>query len=113
MKVIKVRVYLTKEQAYFLNGQFATVPMVYNKALAIISNRYKKHKQSVSIFALKKLLPIAKRSRKYYWLKEYDSITLQQAVINLEKAFIILIQEQDVYVDANKCYRRDLYDHIL
>ena len=94
MKAIKVRIYPTKEQACFLNGQFGAVPMVYNKALAIISNRYKKYKQSVSFFTLKKLLPIAKRSRKYYWLKEYDSIALQQAVLNLDKGLKRLFKKQ-------------------
>ncbi|NVF54358.1 transposase, partial [Escherichia coli] len=29
----------------------------------------------------------AKKSRRYGWLKEYDSIALQQAVINLDVAF--------------------------
>ncbi|WP_311751030.1 RNA-guided endonuclease TnpB family protein, partial [Proteus columbae] len=36
---------------------------------------------------LKPLLAVAKKSRKYAWLKTYDSIALQQAVINLDVAF--------------------------
>ncbi len=36
---------------------------------------------------LKPLLAVAKQSRKYAWLREYDSIALQQAVINLHSAF--------------------------
>uniref|UniRef100_UPI000B0D2128 RNA-guided endonuclease InsQ/TnpB family protein n=2 Tax=unclassified Shigella TaxID=2629414 RepID=UPI000B0D2128 len=36
---------------------------------------------------LKPLLAVAKKSRRYGWLKEYDSIALQQAVINLDVAF--------------------------
>ncbi|MCG8612331.1 MAG: hypothetical protein MI864_17565, partial [Pseudomonadales bacterium] len=30
---------------------------------------------------------MAKKSRKYHWLKEFDSIALQQACINLDKTF--------------------------
>ncbi|PQQ33281.1 transposase, partial [Photorhabdus luminescens] len=36
---------------------------------------------------LKPLLAVAKKSRKYAWLKAYDAIALQQAVINLNTAF--------------------------
>ncbi len=36
---------------------------------------------------LKPLLAVTKKSRKYAWLKEYDAIALQQAVINLNPAF--------------------------
>ena len=36
---------------------------------------------------IKPLLAVAKKSRKYQWLKEYDSIALQQSVINLHQAF--------------------------
>ena len=36
---------------------------------------------------IKPLLAIAKKSRKYNWLKQYDSIALQQSVINIHRAF--------------------------
>ena len=36
---------------------------------------------------IKKLLPIAKKSRKYGWLADYDSIALQESVRNLHTAF--------------------------
>jgi putative transposase len=87
MKSIKVRIYPNKEQIHFLNGQFGAVRMIYNKGIAIISNRYKKHNERVSAFTLKKLLPIAKKSRKYHWLKLYDSLALQESLRNLDKAF--------------------------
>lgn len=37
---------------------------------------------------LKPLLTLGKRSRKYGWLKQYDSIALPQAIINLDTAFL-------------------------
>ncbi|WP_242529992.1 transposase [Marinobacterium georgiense] len=33
------------------------------------------------------MLAVAKKSRKYHWLKDFDSMALQQAVINLDTAF--------------------------
>ena len=39
------------------------------------------------IHDLKKLLPIAKKSKKYCWLAEYDSMALQESLRHLKKAF--------------------------
>lgn len=87
-KAIKVRLYPTTEQADLLNRQFGSVRFVYNTGLRIMSHRYKRRGQSLSAkHDIKKLLPVAKKSRKYSWLKEADSIALQQACINLDQAF--------------------------
>ena len=88
LKATKVRIYPTTEQADFLNQQFGAVRFVYNKSLAVISHAYKRHGLSMSAKKdIKPLLAVAKRSRKYNWLKQYDSIALQQACINLDRAF--------------------------
>ncbi len=48
---------------------------------------YWRHGVSLSVKRdLKPLLAVAKKSRRYSWLKEYDPLALQQAVINLDKA---------------------------
>lgn len=88
LKATKVRIYPTAEQTAFLSQQFGAVRFVYNKALHIISHQYKHH--GVSLKAkkdIKPLLAVAKRSRKYAWLKQFDSIALQQSCINLDRAF--------------------------
>ncbi|AMO57726.1 IS200/IS605 family transposase [Endozoicomonas montiporae CL-33] len=88
LKATKVRIYPTPEQTDFLNRQFGAVRMVWNKALAIKTHYYKVREQNLSPRKdLKPLLVTAKKSRKYSWLKEADSIALQQSVINLDKAF--------------------------
>ncbi|RUO21300.1 RNA-guided endonuclease InsQ/TnpB family protein, partial [Aliidiomarina haloalkalitolerans] len=87
-KAIKVRIYPTPEQAEFLNRQFGSVRFAYNKALHVISSQYKRHGLKLNAKKdLKPLLSVAKKSRKYHWLKDFDSIALQQACINLDKAF--------------------------
>lgn len=89
MKAIKVRIYPTHEQVDFLNRQFGAVRMVYNKGIAIMQNRYKRHSERLRPRReLKALLKPAKSSRRYSWLSEYDSTSLQQSLINLDKAFI-------------------------
>lgn len=88
LKATKIRIYPTIEQAEFLNRQFGTVRFVYNTGLRIMSHRYQRHGQSLSAkHDIKKLLPVAKKSRKYGWLKDADSIALQQACLNLDHAF--------------------------
>lgn len=87
LKATKVRVYPTPEQADFLNRQFGATRFVYNKALHIISSQYKRHGLKLKAKKdLKPFLAVAKKSRKYYWLKDFDSIALQQACIHLDKA---------------------------
>jgi len=88
LKATKVRIYPTPEQAAFLNAQFGAVRFAYNKALHIISTQYKRHGTKLRAKKdLKPLLAVAKKSRKYHWLKDYDSMALQQACINLDRAF--------------------------
>ena len=84
----KIRIYPTQEQAEFLIAQFGAVRFAYNKALHLKSHMYRKHGVTLNPKKdIKPLLAVAKKSRKYQWLKEYDSIALQQSVINLHQAF--------------------------
>ena len=103
LKAIKVRIYPTKEQEGFLNRQFGATRFVYNKSLAIIKHQYKKHNKSLYAKRdIKPLLPKAKKSRKYNWIKEYDSIALQQACINLNKAFSSFFKKKSGYPNFKK-----------
>lgn len=88
LKATKVRIYPTLEQAEFLNRQFGATRFVYNKALHIIGSQYRRH--GLKLAAKKDLKPlpaVAKKSRAYPWLSGFDSITLQQVCLNLDKAF--------------------------
>jgi putative transposase len=84
----KVRIYPTPEQAGFLNQQFGAVRFCYNKALWLMRSQYRRHGLKLRAKRdIKPLLAVAKKSRKYHWLKDFDSMALQQAVINLDTAF--------------------------
>jgi putative transposase len=88
LRATKVRIYPTPEQTEFLNAQFGAVRFAYNKALHIKKHFYSRHGQNLSPKKdLKPLLAVGKKSRKYSWLKQFDSIALQQSVINLHTAF--------------------------
>lgn len=88
LRATKVRIYSTPEQAEYLNAQFGAVRFAYNKALHIKKHAYQRHSLSLNPRKdIKPLLAVAKKSRKYAWLKEYDSMALQQVVINLDVAF--------------------------
>lgn len=84
----KVRLYPTPEQAQLLDRQFGAVRFVYNKSLHIIRHAYRYHGLSLKASRdIKPLLAVAKRSRKYAWLKEFDSMALQEACRHLDTAF--------------------------
>lgn len=88
LKSLYIRLYPDNEQKAFLDAQFGAVRMVFNKALNIMSTSYKR--KGIKLNAtkdIKPLLAIAKKSRKYHWLKNYDALALQQATINLDKAY--------------------------
>ncbi|HAE9519045.1 TPA_asm: helix-turn-helix domain-containing protein [Salmonella enterica] len=91
LRATKVCIYPTPEQAEHLNAQFGAVRFVYSKSLHIKKHAYQRHGVSLTPRKdIKPLLAVAKKFRKfrkYAWLKEYDSIALQQSVINLDVAF--------------------------
>lgn len=84
----KVRIYPTPEQAEFLKRQFGCVRYVWNRALKIKQHYWRHKGNNLSPFKdLKPLLAVAKRHDRYAWLKEVDSMALQQALINLDRAY--------------------------
>ena len=98
LKAIKVRICPNKEQSDFLNQQFGATRLVYNKGLHLIRHYYQRYGKSLNAKRdIKSLLPIAKRSRKYQWLKDYDSVSLQQACLNLHQAFSNFFTQKSAY----------------
>jgi putative transposase len=87
-RAVKIRIYPDEEQTRFLDRQFGAVRFVFNKALAIERHCYKVRGYKLSaMHDLKPILKVAKRSRKYGWLANFDAMSLQQSCINLDRAF--------------------------
>mgnify|MGYP000464769302 CR=1 FL=1 len=88
LRATKIRIYPTPEQAAFLNAQFGAVRFAIQQSSSHQKHAYQRHGVNLSPRKdLKPLLSVAKKSRRYAWLKEFDSMALQQAVINLDVAF--------------------------
>jgi putative transposase len=69
------------EQARFPDRQFGAVRFVFNTALAIKRHCYKVRGDRLSAkHDLKPLLAIAKWSRRYGWLADFGTMTLQQGM---------------------------------
>ena len=71
-----------------MRGQFGAVRFVWNKGLSIKRHYYRvKGKYLDPVHDLKKLIAVAKRHRKYAWLKAYDVMALQESLRHLGTAF--------------------------
>ena len=81
----KIRLYPTPKQAQKLAAQFGCVRWAWNRALSLKQAVLEERGASLSGYTLKAMLPAWKRE--YLWLKDADSQVLQQAVLNLDRAF--------------------------
>lgn len=84
-KAFKYRLYPTKAQQVFLDKHFGCSRFVYNHFLALRKETWEKDKLAVSGFDCKKQLRSLKSE--YLWLKEVNSQSLQESVLNLDKAY--------------------------
>ena len=87
LKVVKVRIYPNTLQRQKLLQHFGSTRFVYNFMLHKKKEIYEKDQTSISAYDLKKLLPQMKKSKELDWLKEIDSTALQNAVLNMDRAY--------------------------
>jgi putative transposase len=83
--VYRYRIYPDKQQQEFLSKSIGCVRFVYNYMLYHAQENYKVYGYSWNLSAYKGLLPNLKEE--YPFLNEPPSQSLQQAVINLDKAY--------------------------
>ena len=102
--VYKFRIYPTKEQKEFINKSIGCVRFIYNHILYKAKKDYEIDNSKWNYYEYKKLLP--KLKEKYPFLKEINSQSLQQAVINLDRAFKSFFKKQSKFpVFKKKKYR--------
>jgi putative transposase len=77
----------TPSQIDLLNQHFGSVRLVYNMALAYKKSKYEDSGISISIYDIKKLLPEWKSEKSFAFLKEVNSLSLQQSILNLDKTY--------------------------
>ena len=86
LKAHKYRLYPTKQQTELLNKHFGCVRFIYNLALETRKLNYSGNKINLSCYDLINQIPELKKE--YNWLNEVSSIALQQAIIDMDKAFV-------------------------
>lgn len=84
-KAYKYRIYPTKEQEVLLSKHFGHCRFVYNHFLQVKIDHYKKTKKTINWQDMATQLPQLKDE--YEWLSEIGSQSLQQSILNLDRAY--------------------------
>ena len=93
LKAYKYRLYPTEPQKLNIEKHIGCSRFVYNYMLALHQELYENHNQSWNKYeCIKKLVPL-KKTEEYSWLKEVNSQTLQQSILNLDTAFHNMFQK--------------------
>ena len=85
-KGIKFRIYPNKEQQNLINRTLGCARFIYNHGLAYCIEQYKAGEKA-NYTATNAMLTKMKQQEEYVFLKEADSIALQQALRDLDRAY--------------------------
>ena len=83
----KFRIYPTDDQKAFFSNHFGCCRLIYNRYLWLRSVAYKRFGLKTTYFRLKRELPRLKKTNRYSFLKLVNSQSLQESLLDLEKAF--------------------------
>ena len=83
----RYRIFPNKEQEQQLNQMLGNARFVYNWALDRRIKEYQSEKKSISAFTLITELTQLKKQEQYDWLNLSVAQSLQQSVVNMDKAF--------------------------
>lgn len=85
-KGIKFRVYPSNDQKNLINQTFGCCRFIYNKGLSIRNDAFE-NGQRVNYSQTSAMLTALKQQEKYIFLKEVDSVALQQSLRDLDRGF--------------------------
>ena len=86
-KGIKFRAYPNKDQEILINKTFGCSRFIYNKGLAMRDEAYNNGKK-IGYNETSAMLTELKKQDAFAWLKEPDSIALQQSLRDLDRSFV-------------------------
>ena len=109
LKAYKFRLYPTEEQKQFFNQCIGNARFVYNHCLALKKELWENEKKSISINELSRHITDLKRYQEYEWLKNSDSIALQQSIRDLDTAFQRFFKRQAKYPRCHSKHRKNSY----
>jgi putative transposase len=102
----KYRFYPSDEQKQMLARTFGCCRFIYNWALRKKTDAYYKDNQRLYYKDLSALLPEMKKQEETAWLSEVASVPLQQALRNLDRAFINFFEGRGKYPTFKKKHNR-------
>lgn len=84
---LKFRIYPNKTQAHLINQTLGCARFVYNHFLALRRDKWQANRESLNYVKTSQLLTDLKRYEETKWLKQADSMALQEALRNLDRAY--------------------------
>ena len=109
LKAYKFRLYPTEEQKQFFNQCIGNARFVYNHCLALKKDLWKNEQKTISLKELSKHITDLKKYQEYEWLKNSDSIALQQSIRDLDTAFQRFFNKQAKYPRFHNKHRKNSY----
>ena len=94
IKTYEYRIYTSDEQKVLLSKHFGSVRWLYNYALSKKISEFTKTGKTLSVYDLKKDIPLLKQEESTSWLKEINSQSLQQALFHLDSAYKKFFKKQ-------------------
>ena len=87
LKGFKIRIYPNKYQKELIAKTLGCCRLVYNRGLALRKDTYKTTKEGIGYKETNAMLTSLKKEEDFAFLKEVDSIALQQSLRDLDKAY--------------------------
>ena len=106
---IKMKLILNANQFALLAKYFGHSRFIYNYCLNCNKELYEKEKRSLNCYELVKLIPSLKKDEKTSFLKEVDSISLQQAIKDYDQSFKMSIMRKGGYPSLRRKYINDTF----
>lgn len=94
---VKFRIYPNKTQQRLINRTLGCCRFVFNHFLALRRDEWTANHKSVGYVKTAPLLTDLKKYEEYSWLKEADSMALQEALRNLDTAYQNFFRRQAKY----------------
>lgn len=94
---VKFRIYPNKTQQRLINRTLGCCRFVFNHFLALQRDEWTANHKSIGYVQIAALLTDLKKYEEYSWLKEADSMALQEALRNLDTAYQNFFQRRAKY----------------
>ena len=95
-KGVKFRIYLNREQENLINRIFGCCRLVYNKGLDMRKSAYE-NDEKVGYNQTSAMLTELKKQPEFDFLKEADSVALQQSLRDLDRGFVNFFEKRAGY----------------